>query len=190
MASMESSAVGGTATRTRTSAEERRDEIVAAALRHFATGGYTGTSTDAIAKDAGISQPYLFRLFKTKRDLFLACHQVMHARIVETFRAGAAGLPVEERLEAMGKAYAELLEDRTMLRFQMQAYAAGADPVLQAQVRESYEQLIQWVGTETGATPDELWAFFGTGMLLNVVAALDLPAVNAEEAWNAITRSR
>jgi hypothetical protein len=114
----------------------------------------------------------------------------MHARILETFRAGAAGLSPEDRLEGMGKAYAELLQDRTMLRFQMQAYAAGADPVIQAQVRDSYEQLIQWVGAETGATPDELWAFFGTGMLLNVVAALDLPAVNAEEAWHAITRSR
>ncbi len=190
MASMESPAARSSAARTRKSADERRDEIVAAALRHFATGGYTGTSTDAIAKDAGISQPYLFRLFKTKRDLFLACHEVMHARILETFRAGAAGLPAEARLEGMGKAYAELLKDRTMLRFQMQAYAAGADPVIQARVRESYEALIRWVGEEAGATPDQLWQFFGTGMLLNVVAALDMPAVNAEEAWHAITKPR
>ena len=174
--------------RTRKSAEERRGEIIGAAIRHFSVGGYTGTSTEAIARDAGISQPYLFRLFKTKRDLFLACHEVMHAQIVETFRRATEGRPLEERLEAMGLAYAGLLEDRTMLLFQMQSYAAGADPVIQAQVRERYQELIQWVAGEAEADAEQLWRFFGTGMLLNVIAALGLPAVNGEEAWNAITR--
>src|SRR5918998_5322757 len=91
--------------RVRKSAAERRDEIVAAALGHFAVGGYTGTSTEAIARDAGISQPYLFRLVKTKRELFLACHEVCHQRIVDTFRAAARDVPREERMEAMGTAY-------------------------------------------------------------------------------------
>ena len=79
------------ATRTRKSAEERREEIVALAIEQFALGGYKGTSTDAIAREAGISQPYLFRLFKTKRELFLACNEVSEARILETFRAAARG---------------------------------------------------------------------------------------------------
>ena len=57
----------------RRSAEDRREEIVGIAFRHFAEGGYHGTSTEAIAREAGISQPYLFRLFRTKRELFLAC---------------------------------------------------------------------------------------------------------------------
>jgi AcrR family transcriptional regulator len=175
--------------RVRKSAGERRDEIIAAAIRHFSVGGYTGTSTEAIARDAGISQPYLFRLFKTKRDLFLACHQVMHARILETFRAGAAGLPVEARLEAWARPTRSSSRTAPCSASRCSLLPPGADPVIQAQVRERYEQLIQWVGAETGATPDELWAFFGTGMLLNVVAALDLPAVTAEEAWHAITRS-
>ena len=73
----------------RKSAEERREEIVGHALRHFALGGYHGTSTEAIARDAGISQPYLFRLFKTKRELFLQCSAVSNARILETFRDAA-----------------------------------------------------------------------------------------------------
>ena len=64
-------------TRTRKSAEERREEIVAIAIEQFALNGYKGTSTEAIAREAGISQPYLFRLFKTKRDLFLACFEVV-----------------------------------------------------------------------------------------------------------------
>ena len=66
---------------TRRSAADRREEIVGIAFRHFGVGGFHGTSTEAIAREAGISQPYLFRLFKTKRDLFLACHDRQHERL-------------------------------------------------------------------------------------------------------------
>src|ERR671919_2048510 len=93
------------AARTRKSAEERRAEIIALAIEQFAIGGYRGTSTEAIAREAGISQPYLFRLFKTKRDLFLACFDVTHQRIVDTFEAAARGVPKEEALRAMGAGY-------------------------------------------------------------------------------------
>src|SRR3954452_24740918 len=157
-------------TRTRKSAVERRDEIVAAAIRHFAAGGYAGTSTEAIARDAGISQPYLFRLFKTKRELFLACHEVSHRRVLDTFKAAVEGVAPDERMERMGEAYKGLLEDRTMLLFQLQSYAACADPEVQAQVRDRYGALIREVRRLTGAEPEALWRFFGTGMLLNVVA--------------------
>src|SRR3954471_16547428 len=115
-------------TKTRKSAQERREEIVTAAFQHFAQSGYNGASTDAIARDAGISQPYLFRLFGTKRDLFLACHDRMHTRIVATFRTAAEGHPPAERMEHMGRAYTELLADRDILLFQMQSYAACSDP--------------------------------------------------------------
>src|SRR3712207_2879670 len=172
--------------RVRKSAAERRDEIVAAAIEHFAVGGYTGTSTEAIARDAGISQPYLFRLFRTKRELFLACHEVCHARILETFRAAARDVPREQRLESMGKAYVQLLEDRTMLLFQMQSYTATADREIQAQVRARYGELVQEVARLTGAGSEDLWRFFGTGMLLNVIAALDLPTVGGIEEWAAL----
>src|SRR5918993_5804130 len=112
----------------RKSAEQRREEIVGQAIRHFALGGYHGTSTEAIARDAGISQPYLFRLFKTKRELFLACYDVANGRIIDTFRGAAAGHEGDPALEAMGGAYVELLGDTTQLLFQMQAYAACSDP--------------------------------------------------------------
>src|SRR5215210_5932942 len=101
------------ATGTRRSAEERRRDITEIAIRHFALHGYNGTSTDTVAREAGISQPYLFRLFRTKRELFLACHEVMHGRIAETFAEAARGVPPEERMPAMGHAYSGLLEDRT-----------------------------------------------------------------------------
>ena len=173
--------------RKRKSADVRRTEIVAAAIEHFGLGGYTATSTEPIAKDAGISQPYLFRLFKTKRELFLACHEVIHQRVLDTFRSAAEGIPREERMEAMGKAYLQLLEDRTLLRFEMQSYAAAsADPDIQAQVRARYGAVIQEVRRLTGAESHQLWAFFGSGMLLNVIAALDMPTVAGIDEWAAL----
>ena len=170
-------------TRTRKSADERRSEIVAIATEQFAVGGYRGTSTEAIAREAGISQPYLFRLFKTNRDLFLACHELCDARVIDTFRAAAEGMPQDEALPAMGKAYVELLQDRTMLLFQMQSYAACADPVIQQRVRAGYGTIVREVERLPGAEPERVWQFFAHGMLLNVVASLDLAAIADSDEW-------
>src|ERR1044071_1859804 len=108
----------------RMSAEERREEIIAIAFRHFAEGGFDGTSTEAIAREAGISQPYLFRLFRTKRELFLACCDRADEQLLAVFREAAAGAPSpDERLHHMGKAYVEkLLPDRHAILMQMQGY--------------------------------------------------------------------
>jgi len=168
---------------TRRTAAERREEIVTAAIEHFAASGYSAASTDAIARDAGISQPYLFRLFGTKRDLFLACEDRTHERLLATFREAAAGVEPETRMSAMGKAYVETLGDRTFLLFQMQAYAACADPQIQAHVRRRYIELGDEVRRLTGADPAGLWRFFSTGMLLNVVASLDLAAADQGSEW-------
>jgi AcrR family transcriptional regulator len=170
-------------TRTRKSAEERRAEIVALAMEQFAQGGYRGTSTEAIARQAGISQPYLFRLFRTKRELFLACHELCDKRIIETFRGAAQSAPRGEELPAMGKAYVELLQDRTMLLFQMQSYAACADPVIQDSVRAGYGEVVREVTRLSGAEPQRVWQFFAHGMLLNVVASLDLAAIADSDEW-------
>lgn len=170
----------------RRSASQRREEIVQVAIGHFALNGYKATSTDQVAREAGISQPYLFRLFGTKRELFLACHQAMHARIGETFAAAARGVAREERLSAMGRAYVELLQDRTALLFQMQSYAACSDPEIRAEVRRCYRELVRQVQEASGAGDAELWRFFANGMLLNVVASLDLAEIAAEDAWAAL----
>ena len=170
---------------SRRSADDRRREIVEIAIEHFAFNGYKAASTNDVAREAGISQPYLFRLFQTKRDLFLACHELIHTRIRETFVNAARGVPEPERLHAMGNAYAELLADRTSLLFQMQSYAACADPEIQAQVRRCYGELVREVQRLSGATPEQLWRFFSNGMLLNVVASLDLASVASEDEWAA-----
>jgi AcrR family transcriptional regulator len=174
-----------TAPAARRSAEERRREIVEIAISHFAQNGYNGTSTDQVAREAGISQPYLFRLFGTKRELFLACHDVMHGRIADSFTEAARGVPADQRMAAMGQAYTALLADRTSLLFQMQSYAASGDPEIQARVRERYADLVRQVGEATGAEPDELWSFFANGMLLNVIAALNLEVLAPSEEWAA-----
>src|SRR5918911_2861604 len=168
----------------RRSADERRQEIVEIALRHFAEGGYHGTSTEAIARDAGISQPYLFRLFRTKKDLFLACEDHHHDFLEEVFRRAAEAAPPGERLEHMGKAYVEeLLPDRHALRFQMQSYAACADPDIRAHVRRRYGELVRVVAGLAGVSVSEGLGFFATGMLLNVVATLELETIADTDDW-------
>ena len=129
----------------RKSAEERREEIVGHALRHFAQGGYHGTSTEAIARDAGISQPYLFRLFKTKRELFLTCNDVSNERILDTFRAAAARPSPAARWRRWARPTSQLLGDRDRLLFQMQSYAACSDPVIQERVRAGYGDIVREV---------------------------------------------
>ena len=175
------------ATRTRKSAEVRREEILAVALRHFAIGGFHGTSTDAIAREAGISQPYLFRLFRTKRELFLACCDRADEQLIAVFRRAAEEAPSpDERLHAMGKAYVdELLPDRHAILMQMQGYVASADPDIQAHVRAAFGRVVAEVTRLSGAPPEAVWMFIAQGMLLNTTAALDLPAIAHEDEWAA-----
>jgi AcrR family transcriptional regulator len=171
---------------TRRSAEDRREEIVEIAFRHFAEGGYHGTSTEAIARDGGISQPYLFRLFKTKRELFLACVERCYAGVTSVFEEAVEGDTPEERLKSMGSAYTDrLLPDRYALRFQMQAYAVASDPQFQDAVRSGYGNLVRTVAGLAGVGLKETWDFFAYGMLLNVVAALDLRQVAGQDEWAA-----
>jgi len=173
--------------RARKSASERREDILAVAIERFAIGGYHGTSTDAIARDAGISQPYLFRLFRTKRALFLACHDRADAKLRDVFERAAASAPTpEERLHVMGRAYVEqLLPDRHSILMQMQAYVASSDPAIQDHVRRAYGEMVAHVTRLSGAAPEDVWTFFAHGMLLNVTAALNLPAIANDSDWAA-----
>src|SRR3989441_7860510 len=113
----------------RKSAEERRESVLDAAFAEFAERGLDGASTEAIAEKAGISQPYVFRLFGTKKELFKAVVTRCFRQTLEVFQRAAEGKRGEEALQAIGQAYRErLLPDEVMLRSQMQAYAACSDP--------------------------------------------------------------
>jgi AcrR family transcriptional regulator len=167
----------------RQTAEERRVEVIEAAVREFAKHGLHGTSTETIAERAGISQPYLFRLFPTKKDLFMACGRRCMERTLETFRRAAESDGAEPVLTRMGKAYVALLEDRELLLAQLQLQAACGDDQIRAVAREGYGELYREVERLSGADEDEVRGFFATGMLLNVAAAMDLPELSDRAGW-------
>ena len=170
-----------TATERKT-AVERREQVLDAALEVFAEHGLSGASTDEIARRAGISQPYLFRLFHTKKELFIASTERCFRETLETFQRAAVGKTGEEALQAIGQGYMELITgNRNRLRGQMQAYAACDDPEICAVVRRGYGELVDYVERVSGVSAERLSEFFARGMLINVVASMDL--LDAEEPW-------
>jgi AcrR family transcriptional regulator len=167
------------ATSTRLTADERREEIIAAALHAFADGGYAGTSTETIARAVGVSQPYLFQLFGTKKELFLAAVRECFDRTLRHFQAvadahEAAGSDPVLLLREMGMAYCDLIGDRELLLLQLHAYAACDDDDVRRVVREGFTVLYREVGRMSGADDDALEQWFAKGMLYNVAAAMGL----------------
>jgi len=170
-----------TQTGQRMKAGERREAVLAAAVIDFAARGLAGTSTEDVARRAGISQPYLFRLFPTKKALFLALVDRCFRQVAAAFEAAAADRVGEDALEAMADAYHQLLEDRTLLLLQLQAYAACDDPEIRDATRTGFKQLWALVERLSGLPYETVVTFFAMGMLMNVAAAMDLPAV--DERW-------
>ena len=174
----------------RKSAEIRREEILEAAMKEFAYGGLHGTSTDKIAQRAGISQPYLFRLFGTKKELFMASSRRNFARILVAFQEAAEGKTGLEAKKAMGQAYDKLLVDREMLLGQMQMYAACSDPDIRDATRHGFAELFRFVEQATGLGTEEIRDFFALGMLMNVAATMDLPQIcGNDDSWARELRS-
>jgi AcrR family transcriptional regulator len=166
----------------RKTADERRETILEAALVEFADRGLHGTSTDDIARRAGISQPYLFRLFGTKKELFLAacrrCFEQTHGLMAEA----AEGKSGEEALAAMGRAYVEMLEaDPGRLRSQMHMYAACDDPDVRKVARDGFGDLHRLATSASGASRARVTRFFAKGMLLNVLGSMDVR--NSRLGW-------
>jgi AcrR family transcriptional regulator len=162
------------ATVTRQTAEERREAVLAAAAHEFAHRGLHGASTDAIAQAAGISQPYLFRLFGTKKELYLATAERRMAELAEVFERAAEGKQGDEALEAMGEAYTALIEDRERLLLMLQCFADCDDADVRDAVRKVWRDLVALVERVSGAPPERVSAFFAKGMLLNVLNAMQL----------------
>jgi AcrR family transcriptional regulator len=181
----------------RHTAEERRGEVLTAAVAEFALHGLHGTSTEMIARRTGISQPYIFRLFPSKKDLFLAAVDQCFDRVEATFKRAVQkpseaelrsrhhlqGDSIEERLHAMGHAYVQLITKRELLLFQMQAYAACSEDDVRTKVRQRWEQLTRLAAELSGAPPQEVTLFFARGMLLNVVASMGLVPAKAADDW-------
>jgi AcrR family transcriptional regulator len=171
-----------TATAERLTAPERREQILEAAVTVFAERGYEGASTDVIARMAGISQPYLFRLFGTKRDLIVATIRRCFEDTQELFTRAAKGLSGEEAMMAIGAAYIEEIRTSPLkLRAQLQSYAACDDAAIRTVVAEGFGELVNLAGRLTGLDSTKLSEFFAQGMLLNVLAMMG--QFDEPQAW-------
>jgi AcrR family transcriptional regulator len=165
---------------TRMTAQERREELVEAAIAEFAQGGLAATSTEAIARRAGISHAYLFRLLGTKRELFLAAIDTAFGRVLEVFSA------VEESPPAfadLGAAYQGMIADGHELAFQFQAYAACGDPDIRERVERRYMEIFDWVRRATGATADETRLFMATGLLISLGSLIGSDVLSPDGSW-------
>jgi AcrR family transcriptional regulator len=190
------------------SAEDRREQVIKAAMAEFAVHGLDGTSTEAIAERAGISQPYIFRLWPNKKDLFLAVVDACFDRTEAVLKKAGEALSEAEvaarvcpagmhppehkhllqskispRLHAMAHAYMHLLTKREALLMQMQAYAACWDDDVRKLVRDRWQRLRQVVSNVSGTQGPELNDFFARGMLLNVAACMHLPQSGDPDKW-------
>ena len=176
-----------TRSRRRWTADERREAILEAAITEFAGGGLAGASTEAVARRAGISHAYLFRLFGTKRELFMAAVDRTYRRVFDAFakalRTHSGPAPVEKTL---GEAYRRLIEDRKELMFQayVRAVAAG-DEEVRALARRRYGELFGWVQREAGLTPDAARLFLAVGLMIDTAAALEMPELEDHGTWPA-----
>jgi AcrR family transcriptional regulator len=169
----------------RHTAAERREEILHAAVARFGQTGLYGTSTETIARDVGVSQPYIFRLFGTKKELFMAAVVWAFDHTVEVFReAGESATDQHDAFRRIGLAYADLIDDRRYLGIQLQAYASTDDPEIQSVVEQSFGQLVTEVVRHTDASPEQLAAFLGRGMLTNIASAMGV--LGAKTGWAAM----
>jgi AcrR family transcriptional regulator len=175
--------------RQRVPAAERRDALIDAAIEEFAHTGLHGTPVDRIARRVGVAQPYVFSLFPTKRDLFIAAVERCFGRVQQIFERAAAEFnpataePEQTVLKAIGDSYVQLLgADRLVLMLQLQAYAACDDEVIRTHVHAAYSRLRQHIMELSGTDAATLDEFLAFGMYLSVQAAVspeELPEIVA-----------
>ncbi|MGT2425753.1 TetR/AcrR family transcriptional regulator [Amnibacterium kyonggiense] len=165
------------------SAADRREAILLAAAEVFGRLGYAGATTDRIARAAGISQPYVVRLFGTKEALFLAVLEDAKRELLEAFRetlaeARGAGLPTKQVFAALGDRYVDLARERGIHLSLLQGFVQGADPVVGGAAREGYLEIWRFLREEAELDVEQASDFLGRGMLLSVLLAVDLPVLD------------
>lgn len=176
------------------SAEERRESVVRAAVTEFARGGYQGTSTEAIARRVGVSQPYLFRLFPSKQEIFLAACDRCLGDMAVVIRTAGEGLKGDEALDAMAEAYQRsIAEQPELLLLQMQMYAAtgvaeaAGDRDFGERLRRGWLKIWDTAGEALGTGDDEAAQFMAYGMLINTMVSLGFPP--RHRVWGGVYES-
>jgi AcrR family transcriptional regulator len=174
----------------RMSGRERRSQVLALAAGEFASHGLHGASTEAIARSAEITQAYIFRMFGTKKALFLEVMVGAFDGMTEGMRNAAGSETGLDALARMGAAYNEMLANRTSLLLQLQGFAACGDPQVRDAVRVSFGRMWQMVAETTGLDPVTVKAFLAFGLLLNNSAALQVADLDDPWAHGVATRIR
>ena len=155
----------------RMKSEDRRELILEAATGVFGQYGYYGATTDQIARAAGVSQPYVVRMFGTKERLFIEVTERALAFILRSFRAVLAE-GTHELSRRLGSAYVELLRQRGLLLSLMHSFVLGGDPVIGPRARQGFLEVYAFLRDEAGFGPDEANRFLEGGMLLNTLVGL------------------
>ena len=161
------------------SGADRRAQVLAIAAEEFAAGGLHGASTEQIARRADITQAYVFRMFGTKKALFVEVVESAFDRMTDGMRDAAGDLTGLDALARMGSQYNDLLVDRTALLLQLQGLAACGDGDVRDAVRGCFERMWSTVADVTGLEPVTIKSFLAFGMLLNSGAALQVADVDA-----------
>lgn len=166
----------------RKSAQERREDILAAAITEFSEKGFHGGSTVTIAKRIGISQPNLFRLFPTKKSLFIYAIERVVLRVQQKMIAIGQQHP-EDSLSAMKRAYRNVLADRELVLLLLQGYAASEDPEIRETMRRSTSEIFQQITAMPGISKEQARTFYADGMLLTIATAMKLSEIADDEEW-------
>lgn len=162
-------------------AAERRRAIVDVALPMFSSGSYAGTTTAEIAREAGVSEPILYRHFASKRELWFACLDEAWARFRAGIEATVEKLGDEHGLTAVAETGVRLRRLRVLMpSFWIQgAIEAVDDPEIQKVVRRHMREVHDFVadvleraqragGLPADRDPDaEAWIFISGGLLVS-----------------------
>jgi AcrR family transcriptional regulator len=155
-------------------ADERRALVLRVAVREFGRQGYTATSTASVARRVGVSQPYLFRLYGSKKRLFTATADWALSELCRVMEEAAKGADPAERLAGCAAAVTRpTAAHHDLLRFELALYGAADDPDLASVARRHYDTLWRRVAQVTGAPEESVHAFFGQFSLTVVRALLD-----------------
>jgi AcrR family transcriptional regulator len=187
---------------TRLPAEERRAALLETACRLFSEGSYRGTTTADIAREAGVTEPVLYRHFDSKRDLYLACLEATWAGVRAMWEEAIA-LEQDRSLwvATMGRSFIESEAERPVIsNLWVQAIAEGSeDAVIGAYMKEHMREVHAYTvavirraqktgGIEAERDPDaEAWIFIALGLLTMADRVLDGVM---RESWPAIRASR
>ncbi|MFE2215068.1 TetR/AcrR family transcriptional regulator [Streptomyces canus] len=164
------------------SAAQRRAQILDIAMLEFSRTGLFGTPVDVIARAAGVTQPYVFRLFGSKTKLFIECVQISFAQSTARMLDAAEGLSGVNALIAMGNQYRSNLENNPDVLIQTQAFAACAHEEVREAVREAYGDQWRQLAEQAGVKPVQMKIYMALGLLLNDLTMIDAKTSTSVDA--------